>query len=222
MNFKTNATKLIAKIMLLVILVTSAFSFVGCGQLPYKWEVYSHEEFVEEIEKYNSINNGSTDTFISFNLDFNEEVTQKMYCLETVVNKTLRKKIGFCDILDKLYTIHQVFYLKKEDDSHEFAYKIKCKYRRISNNFTKHDKIEIIKFVEHFCTGCSDIYYEKSIMNPRTDEKIIMYNYYYEYGIYVNDVMIGCIHISSIDEALEGKLDEIIQMLYDSLVVINT
>ena len=32
MNFKTNKTKLIAKIMLLVLLVTSAFSFSGCGE----------------------------------------------------------------------------------------------------------------------------------------------------------------------------------------------
>ena len=221
MNFKTNKTKLIARVMLLVLLATSAFSFVGCGVLPYSWEVYSHEEFVKEVEKYNSRNNGSTDTFISFNFDSNEDVTQKMYCLKTVVNKTICKKIGFVDLLNKSYTICQVVYLKNEDNSNEHEYKISCMYERISNNFTKHDKIEIIKFDTHSCSNSSDIFYEESIRNTGVNN-IWMYHYFCKCGIYVNDVMIGCIHISSIDEASEEKLDEIIQMMYDSLVVINT
>ena len=36
MNFKTNKTKLIARVMLLVLLVTSTFSFVGCD-MKYKY-----------------------------------------------------------------------------------------------------------------------------------------------------------------------------------------
>ena len=220
MKFQMNKTKLIARVLVLVLLVTSVLSFAGCGVIPYSWEVYSHAEFVKKIEKYNSINDGSIDTFISFNLDSNENVTQKMYCLKTVVNKTLRKKLGFVDILNRHYTIRQVFYLRKENNSHEFAYKIACKYDRIDNNFTEYDKIEITQF-EHHCTGGYDPYYEATRMS--SDTKVIwMYDHYYEYVIYVNDVEIGCIHISSIDEVSEEKLNEIIQMLYDSLVVINT
>ena len=41
-------------------------------------------------------------------------------------------------------------------------------------------------------------------------------------AVTVNGVEVACIHISSIEEASEEKLDEIIQMLSDSLVVINT
>ena len=37
MNFKTNKTRLIARVMLLVLLVTSTFSFVGCGP-KYKYK----------------------------------------------------------------------------------------------------------------------------------------------------------------------------------------
>ena len=218
--FKANKTKLVARVILLVLLFVSALSFAGCGKLQYSWETYSHEEFIKEIEKYNSINNGSIDTFISFNLDSNDDVTQKIYCLQTVVNKTMRQKLGFVDILDEPYSICQVFYLRNEDNSHKYEYKITCRYDRIDNNFTEHDKIEIIKFDNHRCMASDDAYYDESI-EDHSDEIVIMYNHYYRCGIYVNGVMIGCIHISSIEETSEEKLDEIIQMMSDSLVVIN-
>ena len=218
-NFKT---KLITRIMLLVLLLTSVFSFAGCGMLPYSWEVYSHAEFIKEIEKYNSINNGSVDTFISFDLDSNEDVTQKIYCLKTVVNDTLRKKLGFVDILDKYYTIYQLFYLRSNDNSNQYEYKITCSYDRSHDNFTERDIIEI-RHGEHYgsCGGYSGYYQETFDFGP-DNQPIRMYNYFYEYQIYVNNIKIGCVHISSIDETSEEKLNEIIQMLYDSLVVINT
>lgn len=212
--------KLVAKILLLVLLLTSAFSFVGCGvPLPHDWEVYSHKEFVKEIEKYNSINDGSVDTFISFDFDSKEYVTKKIYCMTAVANAFMTSKIGLVDILDAHYTIYQAFYLKQEDNSNEYAYKIKCMYSRIDNSFTENNKIEINKYDKHYCTNNDHLYYEERMVGG---EPILMYDYYHMYGIYVNDVEIGCIHISSIDETSEEKLDEIIQMLYDSLVVINT
>ena len=44
MNFKTNKTRLIARVMLLVLLVTSAFSFVGCGP-KYKYKFLASYDF---------------------------------------------------------------------------------------------------------------------------------------------------------------------------------
>ena len=44
MNFKTNKRKFVAKIMLLVLLVTSAFSFTGCGE-KYKYKFPASYDF---------------------------------------------------------------------------------------------------------------------------------------------------------------------------------
>ncbi len=44
MNFKTNKRKFVAKIMLLVLLVTSAFSFTGCGE-KYKYKFLASYDF---------------------------------------------------------------------------------------------------------------------------------------------------------------------------------
>ena len=40
--------------------------------------------------------------------------------------------------------------------------------------------------------------------------------------MYKNGTEFACLHISSIDEASEEKLAELVQMMQDSLVVINT
>ena len=58
-GLKINKTKLIARVMVLILLFTSVFNLSGCyfgPTITYDWEVYTHNEFVEEIEKFNSIN----------------------------------------------------------------------------------------------------------------------------------------------------------------------
>ena len=47
-------------------------------------------------------------------------------------------------------------------------------------------------------------------------------NNIYHYKLLVNEKKFACIHISSIEEASEEKLEEIVQMLIDSMVIINT
>ena len=217
--FETKKTKLIARVMLIVLLLASALSFAGCifvPIVPSDWEVYSHKEFIEKIEQYNSINNGSIDTFISFDFDDNENITKKIYYFWTDVSD----RFGIYDILDHYYDIDLIFYLKDQD--HLYYYKIHYNYNRnhTQNNFTEQDKIEIVKFDNHHCVVQNDCYYDESI-EDHSNEEVIMYNHYYKCGIYVNGARIGCIHISSIDETSEEKLDEIIQMMSDSLVVIN-
>ena len=54
-------------------------SLISCGEFAYEWEVDTHDEFVKNIEKYNSINDGFVDTFISFDLDDNTEITKRLY-----------------------------------------------------------------------------------------------------------------------------------------------
>jgi hypothetical protein len=119
-----------------------------------------------------------------------------------------------------------LFYLKSDgENTNEFAYKIKYGGRFVDFNYTADDKIEIL--ISKCSAGSGaiitqyDEFYEDAWFSDGTEREKI-YNYVYHYSVYVNDVEAGCIHISSIDEPSEEKLDEIIQMLYDSLVVINT
>ena len=215
--------KLVAKILLLVLLLTTTFNFVACSMIVHDWEVYSHDEFVKKIEEFNRINDGSVDTFISFDFDSNEDITKKMYAMQAVANSFKTRIIGLVDILDPSYTIYQVFYLKQEDNSNEYAYKIKINCDSSDTydyNFTEDDKIEIVKLDNHPCGyDHNNKEYEESLI---IGAPILMYNYCYEYGLYVNDVEIGCIHISSIDETSEEKLDGICQLLLDNIVIINT
>ena len=218
-NLKLNKTKLVARLMLVVILTTTvSLSLTSCGIFTYDWETYSHEDFVSKVNEYNSLHDIYVDTFISFDLDSNTEVSGRLYCFVAGTKRKMHDDILY-DIYDNIittYKVTQVFYLNG------YACKIMCYYRNFAYNFTEEDKIEIKSGGEHFaCSEHLDSYYIESLIRfPQEEDKL--YENIYRYKIYVNDVYFGCIHISSIYKTSEEKLDEIIQMMSDSLVVLNT
>ena len=78
MNFKTNKTKLIARVMLLVLLTTSALSFVGCGKVPdgyyypHDFDYYLRQHMrpgADDILKFYAVSN--TQIFDMSNITFN-------------------------------------------------------------------------------------------------------------------------------------------------------
>jgi hypothetical protein len=230
---KTNLKKLIARAMLLILLITSVFGLSGCywgADVNRNWQVNTHQEFIEAIKKFNSQNDGSVNTFISFDLDENEEISEIYYSFVTAVNKAKLGKFGLCDKICDTYSVYLIYYMKANipNSEHEDrAYKIACHYRDSMYNFSKTDKIEIKNSNTYkgnelkSCNSFIDSFYEHGIIDSYTIENLI-YNYSSHYELFVNDVEFACIHISSIEEASEEKLDEIIQMLYDNLVIINT
>ena len=232
-KIKFNKSKLVARVMLVILLVASAVSLFGCyfgPTLAYHWEVNTHNEFVKEIDKFNHTSDGFVDTFISFDLDENEEVSDRIYCFDTIANATKVAKFGLCDKICSGHSVYLLFYLNAPTQSEEHkdhAYKIACYYRDVKYNFSENDKIEVKKgntYKEYESERCSvfrDEFYQQGMMNYDLPENMV-YNYSSHYEIWVNDEEFACIHISSIEEASEEKLDEIIQMLYDSLVIINT
>ena len=218
-NLKLDKTKLVARLMIVILLLTSALTLASCGIFAYEWETYSHEGFVSKVNEYNSIHDIYVDTFISFDLDSNEEVSERIYYFRSGLKKKMHDKILY-DIYNKSYDVAQVFYLNS--DKYEHAFKITCKYGRIKNNITEEDKIEIKSLSKHFDCESGEMYYQASLEIDNREEANRIYEHIYRYEIYVNDVNIGCVHISCIEEATEEKLNEIIQMLSDSLVVLNT
>ena len=227
---KFNKSKLAARVMLVILLITSAVGLFGCyfgATIVYNWEVNMHDEFVAEIEKYNSVNDGFINTFISFDLDKNEDVSKRIYQFYTITNNGGVNKFGLCDKICSFWNIGLMFYLKsniENSDHNEHAYKIICSYDNVEYTFSEYDKIEIKQNNTDKC-GCKrelDMYYHEHLgySSFEIEDKIYTNAYYFE--MLVNDVKFACIHISSIEEASEEKLNEIIQMLLDNMVIINT
>ena len=232
-TIKLNKTKIVARVMLVILLFSSAVNLAGCGLVEYYWASETHQEFVEYIKNYNSRHDLYVDTFISFDLDNNSEVSKREYSVFSIISTRARgfeRDHGYiCDIHEEALGITFLYYLRSGNElENDYAYKIKCHFTRFLFNFNDNDKIEIKEsecnnYNNEFNNSIVDLVYEESIRNeyPKTEEDII-YNHRYHYAIYVNDTEACCIHISSIDEASEEKLADIIQILSDSMVILNT
>ena len=229
-NLKLNKIKLIARLMLVILLLTSLLNLTGCMFRPtmvYDEEYYSHEEFVKMIEHYNSINNGSVDKFISFNLDSNDNVSKGIYRFSVITNnKSLIKKYGFLDIYDEYYDVDQICYINNRE------YKIGYHYDRtqMRQDFSRNDNMEIKVNDKKNCPYSSHDfdYYESFKTIDETTGTVVreelyerMYNYTYHYEFYIKDMKCGCIHISSIDEASEENLNEICRLLIDNIIIVK-
>ena len=218
-------------LVLVVILIASTLMLTSCIWGPtigYNWKVENHGSFVEKIVEFNSTHDDFVESFISFNFDENENVTKQIYSFDTIANKSAVAKYGLCDKTCSTFNIDIMYYLKSNIDNIEYqdyAYQIGCYYRDVRFNFSKDDKIEIKQGNtyegEPSENQCSHSYEDMKYAKMLHSDTII-YNHTYHYEIFVNDTKVACIHISSIDEASEEKLNEIINMLYDSLVIINT
>ena len=226
-KIKFNKSKLAARVMLVILLITSAVGLFGCyfgSEVDYGWHVETHEEFLQEIEEFNSVNDGAVNTFISFDLDSNEVVSDAYYELSTRANNAIIGEFGLHDKVCNL-SITIIYYLKSEienDDHNEHAYKINIGYGGY-HKFSEQDKIEIRQNMSPNCAGMwEDAWYMEEGYLDTSKGEYMIYKNAYHYNIFVNDTPIACIHISSIEEASEEKLEEIINMLSDSMVIINT
>lgn len=227
-KFKINIKKLITRVVLFALLLTCMTSLTSCpSPIPYDWEVYSHEEFVKQIETYYSCHDLFVETYISFDLDDNDAVSKSIYFTATNVNSKARGfniKHGYvCDRYDDGLIYRFIYYLKTEEN--DYGYKIKCFNRKFDYNFNENDKIEILSSQVFNCKGNLDfeydLMYEEFAVELLIEPDAAIYNHTYHYSFRVNGLEMCCIHISSIEEASEEKLDEIIQMLLDSLVILN-
>ena len=234
-NSKINKTKLITRVIIAILLIANMLSLTSCGGLVnYSWETNSHKDFADYINKYNSLHDLYLETNISFDLDNNEKVTKSIYYVSALLPVSRKgyciKNGHTCDLhVDRLSRI-LVYYLKGDgENANGNEYKIKCSFSKVPFNFTNEDKFEIIRdysceYYSSLCKLSNDLVYENSIKKRVKSNEINKYSIYhnvYNYTLYVNGVMACCIHISSVEEANEEKLEEIRQMLLDNMVVIN-
>ena len=211
---KTKFLKFTSKMMFLILILTISLTCSSCvfgwGMYSSGWSVYDHQSFVEKIEEFNSKHNAYVDTFISFDLDSNEEILEKYYYFQAVSSSKQSKDTPYDKYTNHFHEVVILFYLS--------GYKIEYKSQTgLSGNFTDKAEFDIKSGGKHGMDCKEDaLYYQDS------DNSKKIYNYAYYYKLYVNDVEFGCVHISSVDEPSEEKLNELLQMMEDSLVVINT
>ena len=240
-NNRRLISKITARVMLIILVLTSALSLSGCyfgPTIAYNWEVHTHDEFVTEIEKFNSVNDGFVNTFISFDFDENKNISKTIYRFDTAANKSAVNDIGLCDKICNFFDIDIIYYLRekgKNDEVLDYAYQIACYYRDVQYTFSESDKIEIKegftqKGEKLDMANCSyrgtDISYLKILYEKESGDDLyvskMVYDTYksaYHYEIFINDIKFACLHISSIEEASEEKLEEIVQMF---MVILNT
>lgn len=223
--------KKVLTLLLVTLMMASALALTSCiwgPTIAYNWQVESHSEFVEKIEQFNSTHDEFVNTFISFDLDEKENISKAIYHFDTVANKSAVHKYGLCDKTSSTYNIDIMYYIKstiEDTEKQDYAYQVGCYYRDVRFNFSKLDKIEIKQGNtydgEDSDNRCTHTYEDKKYPEKFYSDPNL-YNHMYHYEMFVNGVEVACIHISSIEEASKEKLDEIIQILRDSLVLINT
>ena len=237
--------KIIALILLLctvMLMFSSCFLWEG-GKVSCLREFDSHYELISFVKEYNSQNDGSVYTFVSFDFDDDEFVRPYRYGLKTIwtVKKTLiSKETKYTKLYDKDHSKgfdfvgEFVFHMSESD------IQIKCTYiTKDSGNIYSRDEIsinyikmysfdELINDSEKMLELYSD--YDNFIRDFADLRSKKLENGEYEKHfkyMYVNNIVIGedygiNVYIFSNSELSEKQLNEIGKILLDNIVIINT
>ena len=214
-NFKINQTKLIARMMLIVLLCTNTFLLNSCSSIGFSEETLnSHKEFVEFVETFNSQNDGTVSTFISFDFDKNNQIKSKSYKYHLEIRRYAYMDTGEYDKYTEQAIIWMYFYLDdKKESITENEYQIMCVYSAKDFNFYQNDNFKLIH---------ADGEQRDTVFKQSHSENLNYYVHTQKYTMSTDGKDIMSIYISSIAEPTQEKLDEISQLLMDNIVIINT
>ena len=221
-NFKT---KLIARVMLVILLISGVLPLGSCNggwgsPVDRSISLESKEELVQFVEKYNSKNDGFVHTFVAFDFDNHNQVETFRYTLDTMW------KNGY-DI-DKMYDKNHnngfrcsmIFYIS------DINAQITCKYSTNSNyNFYQGDAITI-QFVDAYQkfepNAVKEEWADQRTFNIETLDYDRYYEYMYVYQININGNEEVILKINVDKETSIEELDAIAQLFVDNIVIINT
>ena len=165
-KMKLNKTKILARVMLVVILLASAINLSSCvssGKVCRNICFNSHSELLAFVEEYNSKNDGFVYTFVSFDFDNHDTVHTDEYCFATVwdlVSPLSFSESKYRKMYDKDHSkgfgfdCEMIFYMDDflDGEKTERAYKIYCVFETKKDyNFYQYDQIEM-KYID-----CYDI-----------------------------------------------------------------
>ena len=245
MNFKTNKRKFVAKILLLVLLATSALTLTACpGGKGHHMRLFnSHDELLKFVEKYNSKNDGFVYTFVSFDFENNKAITPYRYGLTTIWtlrHSLITDEMKYINIYDKDHSIGNYFNGEIIFYIDELSVQVRCNYNtRKDYNFYQNDEMTVEDFEDYsFIELDSDsakmleIYsnhdeFLKAFADVRTrSQETWEYEKYYSYMvkcyIKINSKYEVSVYILSDDKLTQEHLNYIKQLLLDNIVIINT
>ena len=207
---KARKTKLIARVMLVVILVASALFLSSCFKrfyiANYHLKYYSHSEFVEFVEQYGAKKQEIfVPTFISFDLDDVDNVDVDLYDVWTthevtrsLITKKEERENIFGETHKERFRCVITFFMDDYTENGELiekAHKITCTYGTRNYNFNYEDPIRIeLHYISHE---------------------------FADFHIYVNDILEVDVFIQSYVERPPEKIDNIGKLLMDNIVIIN-
>ena len=245
MKFKTNKTKLIARVLVLVLLLTSAVTLTACpgwnGKVNRTITFESHNELLQFVEEYNSKNDGFVYTFVSFDFSDHSSIEIYEYNFNTVwkiKSSLITDEISYATMYDKDHSRGHGFGCEFFMHMDDIDTQIRCNYGTTSDyNFYQNDKM-VMSFVYQY--HIDDIWdnetydyysefnnYKEEFADLRTfDFNTAKYKEYYDYmylyKININGIDEITTKINSKSELSQETLDEICKILMDNIVIINT
>ena len=211
-NLKLNKTKLVARLMLVILLLTSTTILSSCfsigGETSCVFTFYSHEEFAEFIEEYVSNKQDRfVPTFVSFDLDDIDYIKVDKYSVGTSQKRSKNILTGEVELESVYDATHNdgfgytmTFFMDdylENGEKVENAYKITCTFlTKAEYNFYQNDTMRI--------------------------EYLKLNDLKYKGWFCVNDIREIEFSIDCARETSQERIDEITQLLMDNIVIINT
>ena len=211
--------------MLIFLLFTSCDHFGGTVSSSLSFD--SCEDFAEFVSKYNSKRDDFTFTFVLF--DFPESSGIETYLYKAWTTRDFKRNLFTGEnIYDEFYdkthgkafSCDMIFYMDEASANGSViarAYQIRCRYMTPNYNFYQSDEMRIELISSNTSAHSEDI----SSWTRETHSYTRYYSYEYIYKLYVNDVETVTVTVSAENEPSAEKLEEICQLLLESIVVIN-
>ena len=213
--FETKRIKLIARVMLVIILIVSVNMLNACNYVRLEdISLTSHKEFVEFVEKFNSKTDKDISSFISFDLDKNNNITNKSYSIHLELISPNYIKDDIFDKYTELAIVKMFFYFNDTQSGViKNEYEVICVYCANDLNLRQNDSYKLMR------SGGEQ---RDSLYIQLHSDNLDHYLYTYKYAVSTGGEEVMNIYISSILESTQEKLDEICQLLLDNIVIINT
>ena len=227
-NIKANKTKIVARVMLVIVIIaslllTSCALFLGdLDEVVHTKDFDSHREFTNFIQEYNSENDSTISSFVSFDFDNNGISFDKYYIFRTRASHNA-KKLYDKNTVDT--NIELFFYLDKGSAGNEntdLEYKIKCSYAKPEKIFSRDDTFEIRLLGKNEVSGehiITALDYQDERLS--VDESNKKYTYAYSLVLLINGEEEMSIKISSTRELDDAGLNSITTVLLENMVIIS-
>ena len=212
-KIKTKATKIVARVMLIVLLITSVFTLTACpgyNQRFYSTACYSYDEMLEFANKHKQTFNDDYCVFFLFDIDRYTNITLEEYY------------VGTTWLVHGLDCYKPINKLETPDD--HFPCDVRCTFKMdaiIENGQNTKDAYRIC-CIDYY-VGDEILESDLSVISSHINEIdfIDSTRYVSEYFICVEENIGMNISITHQHKATQEELDAIVQIFLDNLCVIK-